>query len=276
MAPVQVNMKAKAQILAWSPQQLETRAFTLVELLVVIAVIALLAALLLPALSRAKARAQSASCQNHLRQIGLSLAMYVADHHRYPPMWGDDAGPFQTWSDRLYPYAPLNWTNRSWHCPAYTAKDGVIKVVNKRGDVTVFTSYSYNAYGISGLGGLPSPKLGLGIWFPASLAAEPEVRIPSEMFTVADSRTYRDGLIWGAGVVNGLHGCNAMLPYFAPKEETPALHGEGYNVLFADGHVVQVKRNVLLFPPRSAHNWNRDNQPHPEMWAPRNEWAVQN
>jgi prepilin-type processing-associated H-X9-DG protein len=202
--------------------------------------------------------------------------MYVADHHRYPPMWGDDTGPFQTWSERLYPYAPLNSTNRSWHCPAYTAKDGVIKVrVNKRG-AFVFTSYSYNAYGIAGLGGLPSPKLGLGIWSPASLAAEPEVRVPSEMFTVADTRTYRDLFIWGAGRINGLCGCNAMLPYDATKEETPPLHGKGYNILFADGHVVLVRRNVLLFPPRSAHNWNRDNQPHQEAWAPRNEWAVQN
>jgi prepilin-type N-terminal cleavage/methylation domain-containing protein/prepilin-type processing-associated H-X9-DG protein len=252
-----------------------SRGFTLVELLVVIAIIALLTALLLPALSGAKAQAQSASCKNRLRQIGLSLAMYVSEHHRYPPMWSDDTGSFQTWSDRLHPYAPLNWTNRSWHCPAYTAKDGVIKVqVNKRDDHFVFTSYSYNAHGIAGLDG--SPKLGLGIWFPISLAAEPEVRVPSEMFAVADTRTYRNLFIMGAGMVNGLCGCNAMLSYNAQSEETPPLHGKGYNILFADGHVILVKRKDLLFPPRTAHNWNRDNQPHPEAWAPRDQWAVQN
>jgi prepilin-type N-terminal cleavage/methylation domain-containing protein len=59
--------------------------FTLVELLAAIAIIGVLAALLLPALSRAKAQAQSTACKNHLRQIGLALAMYVSDTHYYPP-----------------------------------------------------------------------------------------------------------------------------------------------------------------------------------------------
>lgn len=267
-------MKSKAPIRTWSPQHLETRAFTLVELLVVIAIIGVLAALLFPALSRAKAQAQSASCKNRLQQIGLSLAMYVTDHHRYPRMWGWDTGPFQTWSGKLYPYAPLKWTNLSWHCPAYTAKNGVIKEqVKSRGNAFVHTSYSYNAFGIVGLDG--SEGFGLGNDSLSPLVAEPEVRAPSEMFTVADTRTYRDLFIWGEGMVKGLTGCIAMLPYFAPTEETSPLHGKGYNILFADGHVVLVKRNDLLFPPRTAHNWNRDNQPHSEAWAPRSAWAVQ-
>ena len=59
-------------------------AFTLVELLVVIAVIAILAALLLPTLARARASAKSAACKSNLRQLGLVLSMYVSDYDKYP------------------------------------------------------------------------------------------------------------------------------------------------------------------------------------------------
>ena len=142
--------------------------FTLMELLIVIAIIGILAALLLPAISSAKNHARSAICQNSMRQMGQALQMYVHENgSKYPyylgpagPSYGDSLGldgravGLVYWSTKLYPYYPVNWTNAAYHCPGYT---GVTTGPFLKGGADRLGSYTYNLFGAM-VSEIPMPK----------------------------------------------------------------------------------------------------------------------
>jgi prepilin-type N-terminal cleavage/methylation domain-containing protein/prepilin-type processing-associated H-X9-DG protein len=84
------------------------RAFTFIELLVVVAILGALAGLTLPAVQKAREAANRARCQNHLKQIGVALYLYEDAFHAFPPGLLDsssgDAMPWLSWMGRLLPY----------------------------------------------------------------------------------------------------------------------------------------------------------------------------
>ena len=105
-------------------------AFTLIELLTVIAVIGILGAILIPVIGNVREKADEATCLNNLRQMGTAIGLYQSDHQGAFPAaverWGSDSGP-GLWFTQFADYG-LSWKagkdlgnmrNQAWwYCPA--------------------------------------------------------------------------------------------------------------------------------------------------------------
>ncbi len=234
-------------------------AFSLVELMVTVAIIAVLAALLLPAVSRSRQAAQKIQCVGNLRQLGVGLQSFVAGNHVYPTLFGGTNNGDQSyaWMDQLerggfdisQPKKSYS-TEGVWKCPS--ARWSMV-------DPPSFTNcYSYNGCGISGL----NPRdqyLGLS-GQPISRVEgfrpikESEVIAPGDMMAIGDS--FAGDYVFGRGGV----------PHMERVGFASSRHAGKVNVVFCDGHVESPSLKIIFADTNDAVlvRWNRDHLPHRE------------
>jgi prepilin-type processing-associated H-X9-DG protein/prepilin-type N-terminal cleavage/methylation domain-containing protein len=237
-------------------------AFTVVELLVVIAVIGILASLVLPPLTRAKNRGQSIYCLNNLRQLGLAMHLYAEDHEDALPFnMGTEgtrktiaSGEFLNWANNVMTWEldPDN-TNTIWlatgglgpylsgnttvfRCPS----DNVLSPVQvQAGWSGRLRSYSMNAMlGNAGeflAGGVNTNNPGYKQFFTLA-----EVPNPSEIFAFVEEHP---------DSINDGYFINRFYSY--QWHDLPAsYHNGGANFAFADGHSeFRPWRNASTMPP---------------------------
>ena len=214
------------------------RCFTLIELLIVIAIIAILAGMLLPALNKARQLARKTACTNNLKSIGTAFQMYTQDNQDYWPqttvsngtlwlIWNSD---YNSQPTTIAPY--LNHHQNVFVGGVRVKAAGTSPLLCPDFDQTRFNSgahvvsYAHNCHIMDSLAAGSSPRHIKKINHPARTMAA------------------QDYLGYG----------NGRILYFSdPVVEFAYRHNNTMNVLFCDGHVQSLKRSQV--PMSSCTYW---------------------
>ena len=217
---------------------LPRRSFTLIELLVVIAIIAILAAMLLPALAKARAKAQQISCVNNMKQLTLGQIMYKDDSNStYPPVYDDSGATRIWWGERVSKYIS---DDKVFICPGQDFVGAIAGVwSNTRYQMPMWHVFAEGHWARNG---------------------ESIFRHPSTTIMLAESsnacwqhfcaRHLDPAMSFGTDA-NGTFRLLGVL-----GEATWPTHGQNCNVAWLDGHV-EAKTVTNLASP-SVEYWDRD------------------
>jgi prepilin-type N-terminal cleavage/methylation domain-containing protein/prepilin-type processing-associated H-X9-DG protein len=202
--------------------------FTLIELLVVIAIIAILAAILFPVFARAREKANQASCLSNLKQLELSLLMYVSDNDQSYPrspngLYGANRdavnnAAYVLWPNQIYPYV-LN--QAMYLCPSDFYIAGSCGGANSGG-------YAYKGSPMT------AGSYGINMMLPGLTAAQ--IDYPAEMMGLTDANSPEVGPRNSAA-----HDqiCCDSYP------SAPARHNGGANQSYNDGHAKWISMSSI-------------------------------
>lgn len=264
-----------------------SRGFTLIEVLVVVAIIALLIGVLLPSLQAARRSARKVSCQANLHEMGLALTMYTGQYGYFPGHHLQNATTteFILWPIRLMRAMNASGKHRSGQYQIYWCAESGYKAhwdgrkrlwysISSAGvnDCATF-DYGYNDWGVGetfSSPGLPNMGLGGHIVSDKNIADQRrsgEVRLekvkrPADMIAIADNDA--DDLIKGQPG----NWDTAIDPINDSGREWPgARHGKGCNVLWADGHGdFQLQAKLVAKTHSARRRWNNDFRAHCQRW----------
>lgn len=194
------------------------RQFTLIELLIVIAIIAILASLLLPALNKARARGRDVSCSGNLRQIALALQSYSNDNHGFVMETIDYSRNYRKWQTALMPYLYSGVNFSASNGDAYVVDDiprPIFRCPAQPQEPTyasLRSNYGVNKYVFAQTSGGCNQQ----IW---------RIRAPSRRMLVMDRQTTPSETTNDTGISN----CSQLGPRHG--------NNSGPNISFADGHL---------------------------------------